>query len=196
LALAFVLLSVVQFMGRCIPNADQVREGYGVLFHTFHYLHIVVAVTGAVVMFFRFSRKWVSGILVALLVPTVFCILSDIVLPSVAVRLLGISMEMHICFCEWHDGANLIAFMLIGLLCGLALLQNRSSLYVFSLASHFMHILASSMAAVFYAVAHGFDRWYEVPGILFVLLFIAVVIPCTLSDVVVPLYVARMRGGK
>jgi hypothetical protein len=50
------------------------------------------------------------------------------------------------------------------------------------------------MASLFYTVANGFDDWYRSMGILFIFLFIAVIIPCTLSDVVVPLYFAR--GGR
>ena len=42
-----------------------------------------------------------------------------------------------------------------------------------------------------YTISHGMHDWYHSMGILFMLLIIAVVIPCTLSDVVVPAYFAH-----
>lgn len=194
IAIGFILLSIIQFIGLGVSDQTILRQGYHVLFHTFHYVHIVVAVAGAAVMFFRHSRRWIQGILVALLAPTFFCVISDIILPALAGRVLGVTMDVHICFCHWEDALNLFAFMGVGLLSGIALLGNKESLKFFSVFSHFFHILVSSLAALFYMVAHGFDWWYQAMGILFVFLFIAVIVPCTLSDVVVPMYLARLKG--
>ena len=67
---------------------------------------------------------------------------------------------------------------------------------LFSLGSHFIHILISSLAALFYMVSHGFDNWYPSMGILFLFLVVAIVIPCTFSDVVVPMYWAGRNNEK
>lgn len=194
LALGFAFLSIIYFIGLGFTNPDIATRGYHVLFHSFHYLHVIVAVAGSAITFFRFSRRIVLGVLVSLLSPTFFCIVSDIMLPTLAGRILGVDMHMHICFLHPYDALNLFAFMIVGLLCGVALLKHKESLRTFSLTSHFLHILVSSMASLFYTVANGFDDWYSSMGILFIFLFIAVIIPCTLSDVVVPLYFAR--GGR
>ena len=191
LALAFAVLSILNFIALASPLKAQVHAGYHVLFHTFHYLHIIVAVTGAMITFFRFSKNVLLGFLVAVIAPTVFCVLSDIMLPAVAGSLLGVNMIMHICFFDPYDTFNLLAFMLIGVVCGVTLLQHEESLKLFALRSHFLHIFVSCLAALFYTVAHGFEDWHNAMGILFVFLFVAVIIPCTLSDVVVPLYCAR-----
>ncbi len=39
----------------------------------------------------------------------------------------------------------------------------------------------------------GFNKWPSVMGLLFVFLIIAVVIPCTISDIIVPSYFARFK---
>lgn len=196
LSLGFIFLSIIHFIGAATLSEVFLRRGYFILFHSFHYVHIVVAVAGASIAFFRFSRRIVLGVITALIVPTCFCIASDIMLPTLAGRLLGVDMQMHVCFFELHDAINLFAFMLVGLLCGVALLRNEDSLKTFSLTFHFFHILISSMASLFYMVAQGFDGWYHSMGIMFFFLFIAVLVPCTLSDVVVPLYCARDKGSK
>lgn len=89
---------------------------------------------------------------------------------------------------------NVLPFMLIGLVTALALRRHHAkSLSMVSLGSHFIHILISSLAALFYIVSYGFNDWSSMMGILYFFLVIAVVIPCTLSDVVVPLYFARYK---
>lgn len=192
LALGFTILSLLNFVAG--PAAS--HEGYHVLFHSFHYLHIILAVVGTTVTFFRYSRAVITGVVIALIVPTIFCVLSDVILPTLAGKLLGVHMHMHICFMNLHDSLNMLAFAFIGLLCGLALLKHKESLKTFSICSHFLHILVSSMASLFYMVGHGFETWYHSMGILFLFLFVAVVVPCTLSDVVVPLYFARNSKRK
>ncbi len=192
-ALGFVLLSIMHFFSlaaRAYP--DSLRYAYHILFHSFHYLHIVFAVTGTVVTFFRFSKNALVGVLVSLISPAIFCTISDVALPAIAGNILGISMTMHVCFFEWHDIMNVLPFMLVGLITGLALRRHHEvSLGFYSLASHFIHILISSLASLFYVVSFGFDTWPSVMGQLFFFLVIAVVIPCTISDIIVPSYFAR-----
>ena len=72
-------------------------------------------------------------------------------------------------------------------------LHHSSMLRVFSLGSHFIHILISSLAALFYMCRMDL-RTGMIVGILFLFLVIAIVIPCTFSDVVVPMYSAGRNG--
>jgi hypothetical protein len=190
LALAFVFLALTFFIGLALPD-EVVAFGYHVLFHSFHYLHIIVSVAGAALTYFRFGRSWLVGILVALIAPTFFCILSDMLLPALAGKILGVDMEVHICFFELYDALNLLVFMLMGLVTGLALSKTPNSITRVSSYFHSAHTLISSMASVFYMVAHGFDSWFSSMGILFLFMFIAVIVPCTLSDLIVPFYCAR-----
>lgn len=192
IAMGFVFLSVIHFFGQTALSDRLLHSGYHVLFHSFHYLHVVVAVAGAMIAFFRYSNRLVLGIFMSCIVSPLFCVLSDVVLPSFAARILGVSIPMHICFLSAHDAANWYAFMIVGAVCGAALLHNKESLKIFSLTFHFFHILISSMAAMFYIVSQGFDQWYDVMGGLFLFLFIAVIVPCTLSDVVVPFCCSRL----
>lgn len=196
IAIGFVFLSVINFFGQTSLSAQALHVGYHVLFHSFHYLHVVVAVAGAIVTFARFSRKIGLGVVIVSVIAPLFCTLSDVVLPALAGRLLGVSMPMHICFLNAHDALNWYAFMIVGIICGAALVNNRASAKTFSLTFHFFHILISSMASIFYMVGHGLENWYEVMGGLYLFLFIAVVLPCTLSDVVIPFFCARWTRGQ
>ena len=89
---------------------------------------------------------------------------------------------------------NLLPFLAVGILNVMFLRKHHSSmLSMFSLGSHIAHILISSLAALFYIVSHGFSNWYPQMGILFLFLVVAIVVPCTLSDVIVPMYLAGVK---
>jgi hypothetical protein len=176
-------------------STKAVEHGSHVLFHSFHFLHLVFAATGAVLTFFRFSKNIWKGLLVGGISAIFFCIMSDVVVPYWIGTVLGVKMTFHICFT--HELHNVLPFLLVGLLNGLILGYHPTAVQSFyALWSHFTHIFVSSMASVLYIISHGFHNWYSSMGIVFVLLIIAVVIPCTLSDVVVPMYFARKKNCK
>ena len=54
--------------------------------------------------------------------------------------------------------------------------------------AHFLHIFISAFASTIYMISHGFSDWYEHMAFVFCFLLIAVLIPCTLADVVVPAF--------
>ena len=144
-------------------------EGAQLLFHSFHFLHIIFAMTGCLVTFSRFSNKILKGVLSRLLSSFVFCTLSDIVLPYLAGTILGVHMHFHICILsEFH---NVIPFYLIGLINGLVMSKHSSAIKGFySVGSHFGHILISSLASLFYLISEGFTAWHSQMGLLFLFL--------------------------
>ena len=164
------------------------------LFHSFHFMHIVFAATGTLVAFFRFSKNITKALILGIVSPMIFCTLSDSILPYIGGKLLGVDMHFHLCFVT--ELSNVIPFLIAGIVNGFAISRHygdRQMLYAVS--SHAIHILVSSLASMFYLVAHGCTDWYRIIGMVFIFLIVAVVIPCTLSDVVVPMLFARM-GNK
>ena len=171
-------------------QANVVEHGSHVLFHTFHFMHIVFAASGTVLTFLRFSNKTVKGILVGACSAIFFCVLSDSIMPYLVGEFMGVTMDFHICFVTEIN--NVLPFLLVGLFNGWVLSKHNSAESSFySIWSHFMHIFVSSLASMLYIISHGMHDWYDQMGILFMFLIIAVVIPCTLSDVVVPIYFAK-----
>ena len=191
-AFALSILSFVAFIARGFDEPAITNKGFKMLFHSFHFMHLVFAATGTVVMFRRFSHKVFSAFVIGALSPIVFCTLSDSVLPYLGGRALGVNMHFHMCFST--ELLNVIPFLVVGIINGWILIGHHSSKQGFySVFSHAIHILISSLAAAFYLVSHGFTDWHKQIGAVFVFLIIAVVIPCTLSDVVVPMSFARAR---
>lgn len=197
-AVSFIVLGILEFMGTGLMlSGSQLQMGYHRLFHVMHYLHLLFATAGTVMACVRYSQGVLKSLLISFISPAIFCTLSDVALPSLAGKILGMKIGLHVCFFCSEGLVNIIPLMLIGLSTGyaLALHGDRAQLHVLSLRSHFTHILISSLAASSYVMSYGFCEWQDVMGFLFCMLVIAVVLPCTISDVVVPMYSARWRWG-
>ncbi len=189
-AFSLIALSIYSVFSMSLEPAI-VKKGCKALFHSFHFMHIVFAATGTVITFCRFSKNYVRALIVGLISPTFFCILSDAVLPYIGGRLLGVQMHFHACF--FTEPERVIPFLIVGVINGFVLSRHHASKQGgYSLSSHATHIFISSLASTFYLMSHGFTNWYTAIGNVFVLMIIAVVVPCTLADVVVPMTMARL----
>jgi hypothetical protein len=189
-SVAFGLALLSFFSLNFLTDAEQGRKSAKLLFHSFHFMHIVFAATGALITYFRFSKNFVRALLLGIFSPAIFCTLSDVVLPYLGGRMLGMPMKFHLCFVT--ELSNVLPFLIIGILNGFVMSQHHAGKQGFySVFSHAVHILISSLASIFYLVSHGFLHWYLYIGSVFVFLVFAVVIPCTLSDVVVPMIFAK-----
>lgn len=188
LALGMIILSFLSFFEAANSGVDT-HHAYNLLFHSFHFLHIIFAATGALITYFRFSKNVWKGLLVGAFSASFFCILSDILMPYLAGRILGVHMHFHICFItEFH---NIVPFLAVGLLNGFVMSRHcETKQSIYSLGSHFSHILVSALASLFYIVGNGLHNWAPYMGPLFILLIFAVLAPCTISDVVVPMWLA------
>lgn len=186
-AFALTLVSFIPMTG------SGVHEQSHALFHSFHFMHVVFAATGTMITFLRYSRNIMLGLVVSFFSPAFFCILSDAILPYYGGLMLGVKMHWHICFItELH---NVLPFLFVGMLTGIALNYHGSSQQGFySVFSHFVHIFVSSIASTFYLISHGFTDWNESIGFVFLFLVVAVVVPCTFSDVIVPMLFARANN--
>ena len=68
-----------------------------------------------------------------------------------------------------------------------AVTVERSTLF-----SHSLHVFSSTMASIFYLIGpFGQTAWIASLGWAFLLVVLAVMVPCCLSDIVFPLAMAR-----
>jgi hypothetical protein len=190
-ALSMICLSLLSFISF---GPGQAAVSYR-LFHNFHFLHILFAATGSMLTFKRFSKNIPTGILVGLLVPTIFCTISDSFLPYLGGLAFGLDMHFHWCFLSHLP--IVLPFLFVGVINGWVMSSHQSNLRLFySLGFHFFHIFVSSMASMLYLVSFGFSQWWELMGMVFLFLIFAVLLPCTLSDIVIPMMFARPSGRR
>jgi len=184
-ALALGMLSVLY----SVMSIEEIHSKSDILFHSFHFLHLVFASTGAFIIYLRYSSSVLRGFIVSLFSTVIFCTLSDVILPYCAGLILGVHMHIHFCFLT--ELQNVVPFVCVGLLNGYIVHRNAVGLWD-SKVFHFAHTLVSALASLFYVVGHGLEHWYVHMGLLFILLIIAVVIPCTCADIIVPVFFAKL----
>lgn len=190
--MCFVVLGFLDFLSPSMLMHPDKTQKLDTLFHSFHFLHIVFSTTGAVVTFLRFSKRMFFGVIVSALSAAFFCFASDVLLPCVAGKLLGVDVRLHVCF--YSELHNVLPFLLGGILNGLAISRWRQlGPNYYSFWTHFMHVFASASASLFYLLAGGLTDWTHCMGILFIFLVIIVVLPCTMSDLVIPMLIARNK---
>lgn len=187
-ALALVFISILYFF---TPIHSNLHHYAHVLFHTFHFLHIIFATTGAYIATLRFTGRPYFSLIISFFSAMIFCTLSDIILPWLGGMLLGFNIRLHLCI--HTELMNVLFFWAIGLINAFGLVKNSSSAREpFMAVTHFSHIATSAIAALVYLIAEGFPTWYDHMGILFVLLMGAVVVPCTLSDIIMPVLCGKL----
>ena len=164
----------------------------GMFFHLFHYPHITFAAATSLLTIYRFSTNIFLAIGVSLIFPVVLCTLSDILLPYLGAKLLGITMDLHLCI-----ACNLPVvgfFLLAGILAGSFLCWIQSCerrLFSITLITHFAHEFVSAIASLVYLVGFGFYAWQQYLLTTLVLMLVAVILPCMMSDFFVPLLVTK-----
>lgn len=159
-------------------------------FHLFHPAHMLFSAAATSAMFARYERKVIKAIIIGLIGAIGICGISDIIFPHLSLLILNTPTPLHICIWE-HPGVAL-PFALIGVIVGVAASGGSART---TIVSHSLHVLASTMASIFYMVGPlGVTAWIDMVGKLFVFITIAVVLPCCLSDIVFPMLMSR--GGR
>jgi len=190
-AFSIICLSFLYFFS---PEQSSSHSSHR-LFHSFHYLHILFAATGTMLTFRRYSKNVPIALFVGFFVPAFFCTFSDAVLPYIGGRMLNLHMHLHWCFIEHLD--SVLPFLLAGMLNGWAMSKHPQNRHMFySIGFHFLHIFISAMASILYLVSFGFHNWSHQMGFVFVYIVFAVLLPCTLADIVVPMLFARLKQSR
>jgi len=155
------------------PSHDILHD----IFHILHPVHVFLSaiVTTSIYRHYQGSI-WVAVVL-GLVGSIAICSISDILLPYIGGKMLVADISFHLCLIEhaW--------LVLPGAFVGTAI-----GLFTpWTKVPHFGHVLVSTWASLFYMTAFGEMDWLPLLPLVFIVLFVAVWIPCCASDIVFPL---------
>lgn len=153
-----------------------------VIFFIFHPAHVVLSALVTTAMYRRYGRGrlW-AAILIGYTGSIGIATLSDSIIPYLGGVLLGAEMEFHVGFIEKWWLINPLAFL------GIAVGYLRPTTEF----PHAGHVLLSTWASLFYFAAFGVAKWIPLLPLIFLFLFLAVWLPCCVSDIVYPLLFLR-----
>ena len=153
-------------------------------FHLFHPLHIFLSAIATTSLFWRYQRRIGRAVWVGAWGTIVPCGLSDYIFPYVGGRLLGRTLELHMCLIQ--EPQLFFSFLALGILAGFWAENRLRGSHLFS---HGAHIFISSAASLLYLISFGFTAWMSnVQDIfpVFAIVVLAVWVPCCISDIVIP----------
>jgi len=170
------------------------RETSEVLFYTLHPLHIIFSalVTTSMYRLHKRGRFW-AIILIGYTGSVGIATLSDIIIPYLGGSTLNIPMEFELPFMETSNMpfieipkwiiVNAAAFIGIAIACWKPTTR----------FPHMGHVLLSTWASLFSFTAFGIADWMPLLPFIFLFLFLAVWLPCCVSDIVYPLLWVREK---
>jgi len=153
-------------------------------FYTLHPIHVVLSALATTAMYKKYSpgKLWVA-ILVGYTGSIGIATISDAIIPYLGGSLLGINIGFEVPFIEKWWLVNPMA--LIGIAIGYWKPTTKFP--------HYGHVLLSTWASLFYFTAFGVARWLPLLHFIFLFLFLAVWLPCCLSDIVFPLLFTKKQ---
>lgn len=192
LALSISVLFIVFFDGilKEVLSNQAKKIIYNDLFHVSHYFHILLSSFAG---FFAFSQgTFFNNFFIRAFFTFsnsfLFCTLADIILPSLGGMLLGYPVSVHLCFFHLQDFINVIFFSFFGIIAAYCLTKgNKDFALVIAQKVHLGHVWIGCIASLLYLLSQISVSWTAEIGFLFITLFFAVVIPCIISDICIPL---------
>jgi hypothetical protein len=165
------------------------REISESLFYTLHPLHIVLSALTTAAMYrlhHKRSRLW-AAILIGYTGSVGIATLSDIIIPYLGGSVLNIPMEFHLPFIETEKmpflGIQKWIIVNAAAFIGMAIACWKPTTRL----PHMGHVLLSTWASLFSFTAFGIADWMPLLPFIFLFLFLAVWLPCCVSDIVFPL---------
>ena len=157
-------------------------------FYTLHPLHVMFSALVTTAMYKRYSKgKLWAAILIGYSGSVGIATLSDAIIPYLEGTALNIGIGFHVPFIETEEMPYLgVAKWVVinsAALIGIALGYWKQTTKV----PHSGHVLLSTWASLFYFTAFGVASWLPLLPLIFIFLFLAVWIPCCLSDIAFPL---------
>lgn len=185
-AVTGIIIMVIIVLGNVPSQISQAT------FYTLHPLHIVLSALVTTAIYRRYSQgKLWAAILIGYSGSIGIATLSDVLIPYLGGAMLNIEMGFHMPFIE-TDKMPFIGIEKWQVVNSAAVVGIAIGYWKYTTkAPHSGHVLLSTWASLFYFTAFGIAPWIPLLPFIFLFLFLAVWIPCCLSDIVFPLLFIR-----
>tara|TARA_Y100000034_G_scaffold98103_1_gene120021 strand:- start:374 stop:970 length:597 start_codon:yes stop_codon:yes gene_type:complete len=154
------------------------------VFYILHPAHIFVSAIASAAVFYKYKENIFGGIFIGVLAAIIIGSLSDVILPYLGGVLFQLKTSFHLELIEKP-------LIILGVAVGGAVLGTVTKL---TQLPHFFHVLFSIFASLFYLLAFSIPVNSFMIIAIFMIIFVAVLILCCLSDIIFPLLFVRGRN--
>ncbi|MEK6757976.1 MAG: hypothetical protein AABX88_02500 [Nanoarchaeota archaeon] len=146
------------------------------LFYSMHEIHLFASAMVTAAMFYRYENNFIRALLIGVTGSIIIGSLSDILVPYLGGIALGLKTSFHLPLIE--KPVIILSILFLGSIVGITT--------KFTKFPHAIHIFVSVFASLFYLTLFS----QPISAIFFlmvsVIVFVAVIIPCCMSDIVFP----------
>ena len=153
------------------------------LFEIIHPLHILVSAFATSTMFYKYQKNKLSAILVGIAGAIIVGSLSDIIFPYLGALIFQFNIQFHLPLIE--KPTTILLTALIGTIIGISSKQTR--------APHSLHVFLSVFASLTYLIAFSHNINFLFLILSLIIVTIAVIIPCCVSDILFPFFFLREK---
>jgi hypothetical protein len=169
------ILAIVIAVGLKYIFSASFEEG---AFEILHPLHVIVSALVSAGIFYKYKPKIIPAVLVGIISAIVIGSLSDVIFPFLGGAIFGLQTHFHLPIIE--NPLMILGSALIGGIIGIATKITK--------IPHLLHVGISVFASLFYLLA--FSTTQSIIGFILaiIIIFIAVIIPCCISDILLPFF--------
>jgi hypothetical protein len=169
-ALAIIIVIFLKF----VLNLSVEEE----IFEILHPLHVIASAIVSAGIFHKYKPKWLYSLFVGIFSAIVIGSLSDVIFPFLGGLIFGFEMHFHLPIIE--EPLMILVSALVGSFIGIFGRITKMP--------HLIHVGLSIFASLFYLMAFSsvFSVWFFVISLIIV--FVAVLIPCCVSDILLPFF--------
>lgn len=153
------------------------------LFEVLHPIHVIASAIVTSGIFYKYKPKFLPAFLVGISGAIIFGSLSDVIFPYLGGNIFNLDTNFHLPIIE----ETFIILLAAGIGGIVGILTKITKI------PHFLHVFVSVFASLFYLIAFSPTINLMFFVISFAIVFIAVIIPCCLSDIVFPFFFLGKR---
>ena len=147
------------------------------MFYVFHPAHIFFSSIVSAAIFYRYSKNIFFALISSIVISVIIGSISDVILPYLGSSLFRIPISFRLPAIESPLLIFGVAFL--GGITGITIKKTKFP--------HFIHVLISVFASLLYIFAYSTEFSFLTFFLIFIITSISVVIPCCLSDIVLPI---------
>jgi len=151
------------------------------LFEIMHPAHVLVSAIATSAIYWKYKKSFLRGIFIGIIGAILIGSLSDVILPWLGGNLFSLETSFHLPIIEKP-------FLILGVGLAGAIIGMKWGLFK---VGHSIHVFLSIFASLFYLLAFSIEINALVILGISLIVFLAVFIPCCVSDIVFPILFVR-----